>query len=314
MDRLVETRKQYRSGSLSKPEYIDAMHTLHQQLFEYTELLGCTDIEKIEILENQVIMTSRQYGIRLLCDHRDKRTAPVETLNFDWYEPQESSMVLGLLKDGMTMLDIGANIGWYSLVIAKLFPNTDVHAFEPIPHIYRTLAENIALNNRQNIRTYNQGFSNQAGEAVFYFSPDLGVNASLRNVSSRNAEDIEETRCVVDTVDHFTDRQSLIVDFIKCDVEGAEYLVFQGARQTLERDKPIIFSELLRKWSAQFDYHPNEMIQFLTQLGYDCFTVNHQTLLPFKAMDENTIETNFFFLHREKHAHLIQQFAMAAHR
>jgi hypothetical protein len=65
---------------------------------------------------------------------------------------------------------------------------------------------------------------------------------------------------------------------------------------------------MLRKWSAKFNYHPNEIISLLGEFGYLCFAVNKERLIEIPLMDENTIETNFFFLHSEKHADKIKFF------
>ena len=100
------------------------------------------------------------------------------------------------------------------------------------------------------------------------------------------------------------------MDFIKCDVEGAELLVFKGGRQSIERDKPIVFAELLRKWSAKFNYHPNEVLELFRDLGYLCFSVKNGRLAEFSLMDEATLETNFFFLHRQEHADKIARFSV----
>jgi hypothetical protein len=94
-------------------------------------------------------------------------------------------------------------------------------------------------------------------------------------------------------------------------VEGAELLVFKGAMDTIARDKPIVFSEILRKWSEKFSYNPNEIFTLFHAQGYEAFTVKGKYLSQFGSMDENTIETNFFFLHSEKHADLIARFAEA---
>jgi hypothetical protein len=84
--------------------------------------------------------------------------------------------------------------------------------------------------------------------------------------------------------------------------------VFQGGKKTIQNDLPIVFSEILRKWSAKFNYDPNEIFQFFYALNYQAFTVRGGVLLPFQAMNEETLETNFFFLHRIKHATLIKRF------
>ena len=102
------------------------------------------------------------------------------------------------------------------------------------------------------------------------------------------------------------DEKISALDFVKCDVEGAEYFVYQGGLETLKKFKPIIFSEMLRKWSAKFDYHPNDIINLLKQIGYLCFVIRGRKLEEFTLMDENTLETNFIFLHKEKHAQQVK--------
>jgi hypothetical protein len=96
------------------------------------------------------------------------------------------------------------------------------------------------------------------------------------------------------------------VDFIKCDVEGAEKFVFEGAVEMLRRDRPIVYTEMLRKWAAKFDYHPNQIIKFFADLGYLCYVVNDGFLQELKIMDDTTIQTNFFFLHTVNHRQKIK--------
>lgn len=59
---------------------------------------------------------------------------------------------------------------------------------------------------------------------------------------------------------------------------------------------------MLRKWAQHFGYSPNDIIDWFAALGYGCFTVHGPRLTPLGRMDDETAETNFFFLHAEKHA------------
>jgi hypothetical protein len=63
---------------------------------------------------------------------------------------------------------------------------------------------------------------------------------------------------------------------------------------------------MLRKWSAKFNYHPNDIIELLNSIGYLCFTIREKNLKEFHLMDENTLDTNFIFLHKENHANQIK--------
>lgn len=300
---LDEIRRRYLAGSITKPDYIDQMHALHAVLFDHAAYLPQTDIAAIEITDGRVVMTSRSAGLRIVCDPTDKRIAPIEILNFLAYEQADSDMILRLVKDGDRVLDIGANIGWYSNYLAKRYPKAEIQAFEPIPKTYAYLEQNVALNGAKNVVLNNHGFSNKADTLTFYYYPTGSGNASSAKLA--DVEGVQEIKCRVMRLDDFSAADGRPVDFIKCDVEGAELMVFQGGVETLRRHKPIVFSEMLRKWSAKFNYHPNEIIDLFAGLGYGCYTAKGAKLEPFGRMDDETTETNFFFLHGEKHAQIL---------
>jgi FkbM family methyltransferase len=302
---LFTTKRRFEFGTITKPQYISEMHAQHVKLFEYADWLGTTDIARIEITSGQVIMVSRSSNIRIHCDRHNKRIAPIEILNFGDYEKKDADMILRLIKPRFTVIDIGANIGWYTLNIAKMCGAARVLAIEPVPATFEALQANIALNQLDTITAYNIGFSDHTGVERFFFSPDGFDNASMVNLSER--ADAQAVPCEVMTLDEFAVARKLHVDFIKCDVEGAELSVFKGAVATLRQDHPIVFTEMLRKWSAKFNYHPNAIIDLFSDLGYRCFTAKAGRLAEFLKMDESTMETNFFFLHSTHHATEISQ-------
>ena len=106
------------------------------------------------------------------------------------------------------------------------------------------------------------------------------------------------------------------IDFIKLDVEGAEIFALRGGLKSIEKHKPILFVEMLRKWAAKYGYHPNEIIGMLEQVGYICcFACELDSALRLtrlETMTDQTQETNFFFLHKEKHKAQIQRLAINA--
>jgi FkbM family methyltransferase len=307
MSTLKSIAERFATGQIDKPTFIQTMYAeQHQRLFDYADYLARTNVKKIEIEDGRVITTSRDRGIRIVCGAGDHRIAPIETLNFLDYEKAESEMLENLVQDGDTFFDIGANIGWYSLNIAASRRATQVHCFEPLPKTWKQLQANLAINGFTNIQPHHFGFSNQAGSFPFYYYPEGSGNASGANLTGRT--DVEVVECHVQTLDQYTADSGVRVDVIKCDVEGAELLVFQGGQATLARDKPIVFSEILRKWSAKFNYHPNAIFQLFGSLGYSAFSVGGGQLKPFASMDDATVETNFFFLHADKHADLIRRY------
>ena len=122
---LFELKKNHTSSRITKQKFIDDMFEFHQVLFEYSRFIKDGDVLKIEILDNGVFITSKSLGIKIFCDTNDKRNPAIESLNFGNYEGGGSDMIFRLIKNGDTVLDIGANVGWYSLGIAKLFKGLD---------------------------------------------------------------------------------------------------------------------------------------------------------------------------------------------
>ena len=303
---LIKWKEAYQEGLVGKHPYIKEMHYYHQLLFDYAELIKGTDIKSIEITDGQVMITTRSEGIKIYGNPVDKRIPPFEIMNFNNVEHPDYEMVMNLTEDGMTIFDIGANVGWYSLNLAKKYPWSHIYAFEPVPKTFKDLQKHIALNGLTNITSFNFGFSDEEGTVDFYYYPEDSGNASMTNVSGYT--NVEKISGQVWKMDRFVHENNTHPDFIKCDVEGAELLVFSGGLKTIERDKPIIFTELLRIWSAKFGYHPDEVIRLLKSVGYRCFSAEGNNLREFFVITERTIEKTFFFLHAQKHKELINKY------
>lgn len=308
-NKLLEQKQEFTTGQITKNEYLEKIYAYHAYIFDYSEFMKDTNISKIEIEDDSVIFTCRNSQIKLFCTKGEKRSIPLTILNLGDYESEELEMQLSLIKDGATVFDIGGNIGWYALHIAKRRPHSIVYTFEPIPWTFDYMKKNIQLNCFQNINVNNIGFSDKVGEFDFFYDPSISGNASLVNVADK--KDIHIFKCKVDTLDQYVENKNLKIDFIKCDVEGAELFVFKGGKNILEQQQPIVFTEMLRKWSAKFNYHPNDIIEFFRQLHYQPYTISGKNQLKeFNLVDENTLETNYFFLHNEKHLDLIKQFVI----
>jgi FkbM family methyltransferase len=306
--KLSELKRVYQEGKITKQEYIDKMYDLHALLFEYARFIRNTNICNISISDDSVIMTFRDSGIQFICVEGDKRLAPLDTLNFGSYEQEELAMQFKMIRPADNVFDIGANFGWYAIHVASKYPESKVFSFEPVPSTYNYLRRNIQLNEVNNIVPFNIGLSDAEGSFDFYIDPALSVNASMVNVAeSKNAEVV---KCKVRSLDDIVAEQNLRVDFIKCDVEGAELQAFRGGRKTISRQKPIIFTEMLRKWTARFNYHPNDIIALFAELGYLCFSIENMKLKKVTTVDEATVATNFFFLHGEMHKEHINNYSL----
>lgn len=304
---LKEIKKKYSEGALNKWEYIEKMYESHKLLFEYSDFLSDANISNIEIKDKKIIMTFRDSGIKMVVKENDARLVPLETLNFGSYEKDELQAQLKLIRPDDFVFDIGANFGWFSLHVAKFFPKAKIFSFEPIPFTYQCLCENIVLNNLNNIISNEFGLSEVAGTFDFYYDATSSGNASLKNVAEKKKINI--LKCRVQTLDEYVSCNRVKVDFIKCDVEGAELFAFKGGINTIKKHSPVIFAEMLRKWSAKFNYHPNDIIQFLASINYSCYYLKNQKIVKIEHITETTVQTNFFFFHNKKHLPQIKQFS-----
>lgn len=306
------TKNSFSNKEISKAEFINRMHDFHKVLFDFSENLKETEISKIEIIDGEVIFTTRatKYhpgGCSFSVDIFDKRVTPIDTFNFDLYEKGDSEMFYSIINDGDTIFDIGANIGWYSCHFANMFPSSDIYSFEPIPDTFFKLKMNVNLNRFSNISLHNLALYSQKQIIDFYYSPYVTGASAAINITEN--ENMHTVTCETDTIDNFVIQNNVNrLDIIKCDVEGAEFHVFQGGLNALKKYKPIVFTEILRKWSAKFGYNSNDIIDLMKNLDYECFISNGNQLVKIESISEETVHTNFFFLNTEKHIHLINQY------
>ena len=132
-----EQKKEYLNKNITKANYIKKAYSkFHNILVSYSEILNLTTVEKITIVEHELIFTIRENGLLVKPILSDHRSAPFEILNFGDYEKKELNITKSLFKDGQTFIDIGSNIGWYSLNIANYFKNSKIYAFAKTNFIY----------------------------------------------------------------------------------------------------------------------------------------------------------------------------------
>ena len=310
--KIKDLKEKFKKNEVTKADFINQMHEYHKTLFDFSKSIDGTEIAEISIKKNQVIYTSNSTnyhngGSRFISDINDKRTAPVEAFNFDFYEPKDSEIIYRLVNNGDTIFDIGTNIGWYSIHLAMKLDSSTIYSFEPIPSTFNQLKLNVELNGCKNIILNKLALTDKKQKLSFYYSEKNTVASSSRNIMDNNEAQLIE--CDANTIDEYIIENNITsLDFIKCDVEGAEYFVYKGGIKVFEKHKPIVFTEMLRKWAAKFEYHPNDIIKLFKELNYICFIINNNKLSEIKEVTETTTETNFVFLHSEKHKTQIEQF------
>jgi len=185
------------------------------------------------------------------------------------WEPEVVRSIQSHVKRGMRVLDIGAQSGFYSLLLARLIgPEGLVFAFEPLPANYRILEENVSLNHISNVVVIREAVSDQSGEISFEFPHE---EASLVAGPILEGDSLGTFRVPSISLDDFAHQTGHHVHFIKMDVEGAETAVLRGAVQTLRTSHPTMMIELHYN-SSQQGQHP--AISLLQELGYQIEWLN----------------------------------------
>ena len=304
-DSYQNLQKLYFEGKIEKHDYIDAMHNLHQALFSYQSLLKNSEIDRLEIESDSIIATVAHTGIKFYLDRYDSRFVPTEIINFGAFEPTEKKILDNLASKSQIIADIGANIGWYTMRFSKFAMVKKIFAFEAIPRTFDYLIQHVRLNHIEKAILVNKAILDVERKVTFNWTKEETGSASLKNIQER--EVIEKIEVPATTIDDYFLLNNIKLDFIKCDVEGSELLVFKGAHKYLKKFKPFIFCELLRKWAAKFDYHPNDVIDLLKEYGYECFIVSEAKISHMNEINDETVQTNFLFLNKKEHIKTIKE-------
>lgn len=201
---------------------------------------------------------------------------------FGGYEPVETAFVDRSVKPGMTFVDIGANIGWFSTRAARLVGTEGkVISFEPRKQTYKALCRSMHDNGFDAyFESYNAALGSEPGEMMIGWShnsdnpggtwtlPEGWLQEQFRNAGA----ELQPTP-VLTLDDVIRDRK---VDFIKIDIEGAEPLAFDGASNVLRSSRPLIMSELNpRALQAVSNRTPKGFVDYMKDHGYRC---EHLTL------------------------------------
>jgi FkbM family methyltransferase len=192
---------------------------------------------------------------------------------FNWRYEKDLQFITKLLKPGAVVVDVGANIGLWALMLAHTARSTgSVIACEPSADTYKTLKQNIQLNKLANTHPLRIALSYRKAKVRLYHDVDPSRH-SLGSTATRGNTDFEEIE--TDTMDAVVQSLGISkIDFIKIDVEGAEELVLAGSRTTLSQSKPIILFEINGPASASLGLDKSGAWKLLEAHGYRFFTVD----------------------------------------
>lgn len=186
------------------------------------------------------------------------------------------------LKQGDIIFDVGANFGYYSLILSSCIGSGLIYSFEPNPPTFHLLEMHVAINNLQlKIKPQNVGLSNEAAQGKII---DIPGNTGSSHVNfGENGTEINLT-----TLDSFCiDNKIKQVNFIKIDVEGFEGRMLNGSEETLKKYKPIIMIELQPSALETQNIAVRDVINILEKQGYILLVPKRNKLVKFdnKSID-----------------------------
>jgi FkbM family methyltransferase len=200
---------------------------------------------------------------------------------FGTYEPELRVLLRQYLHQGMVAVDVGANVGWHTLLMARLVGASGrVLAVEANPSVRERLAEHLQANHLTSVTIVPSALGSEAGKLRFLAPPVDSMGAGDGHVAGENDKDerhIVETE--VTTLDALTEREGLQrLDFVKIDVEGFEWPVLQGAVQTFSRFRPVVCFEFNTDYTGRGAGDPEALREYFGKLDYEVAVITRRGL------------------------------------
>ncbi len=186
------------------------------------------------------------------------------------YEKENFCFINNEVKKGMTVLDIGAHIGLMVVIFSKKVGREGaVYAFEPTPSTFKILQETIKLNNVKNVNAIPVALAEKKGKLNFYISDNSADNSNSLVNNHRTDRKEEAIEVEVNTVDHFVAEEKINnIDFIKIDVEGAEFQLLKGSIGTIKKHKPKIILSIHPEGIKNFGDSAEDIWNLLNDARY----------------------------------------------
>lgn len=194
------------------------------------------------------------------------------------WEELSSSVMNSVIKSGDTVLDIGAHIGYYTLLASKrVGPHGKVYAFEPDPHNFSLLKKNIKTNNIKNVVLVNKAVGDKDTTTHFYLNPtNTGDNRTYKNDNPSKRITVQQIK-----LDGFITEP---VHVIKMDIQGSELKALEGMKRLLAKNPYLtIFSEFWPEGLLNNNSDPKKLLQILNKNGYSVTIVDDKKMKKTKT-------------------------------
>ena len=205
------------------------------------------------------------------------------------YEPELVKYCLKFIDKKRDAIDVGANIGFYTVLFAKKLNGKKVLSIEPTVNALQHLYRNIKLNNiENNVIVFEGAASNRNRIAEIRTIDGKEEYSTLGEWKhpSISKERYTLQKVKLKTVDELVPEYSLDPGFMKVDVEGMEHFVFEGSKRILENNRPVVLSELSNYLLKENGSSPKEIINLIKSYEYDVYGLNPQITSNLLLVDD----------------------------
>lgn len=209
-------------------------------------------------------------NVKIRC-HPDSYSAGA-VLYCGLYDYDEMNFLLRYLRAEDSFLDIGANIGIYTLLAASKIHTGLIHSFEVLPKNYNRLQENIKLNQLNQVKTYEVAVSDHTGKIALNLAEGDSMPFITQTVTANTIT------VPTDTLDNLLDNQQLAnLTLAKMDIEGAEILALKGAVSLLKHQRPHVWILEINDTVSHFGHQKQDLVNFLHSYNYELYCYNTDT-------------------------------------
>jgi FkbM family methyltransferase len=212
------------------------------------------------------------------------------------YEHEVENCIRRCLNIGDTFIDVGSNVGYFSIIASQLVGEAGfVYAFEPHKKVFNLLKESVKVNSANNVEIAEIALWDEKTELSF----EDKLNSAFSYITPHR-DDSASSKIQAMTFDDYisTKKLSSSVKLIKIDVEGAEFKVISGMKETIDRVHPDFIIEL-QNWSlSRFSSEIKDIVNFFTTRSYSTYNLSHVLLKSeeeaMKTLEESAVKNLLF--------------------
>lgn len=221
-------------------------------------------------LTHRIIDINLVSGIKIRC-YPDSTSASA-VFYCGLYDYDDMNFLRQFLRQEDSFIDIGANVGVYSLLAASKITDGSIHSFEVLPKNYARLQENIAINGLKQIKTYQIAVSDRTGT----ISLNLAEGDCMPFITDQVTDKMIPV--ATDTLDNLLQNQDITnLTLAKMDIEGAEILALKGASYLLQHQRPHVWIMEINNTVSHFGHQQQDLVDFLANYGYHIYSYSADT-------------------------------------